>query len=303
MSDIFDDDEKTVIKTETTKSISRFDAPASLVIWLPKARRGEQFLLERNVVIGRSLDCDISIDDTSMSKRHCEVVIGAKGVSLRDMRSTNKTYIDREPIAPDVHIPLENNCTIKMGSTVFMFYKKGSVEASNLPSVFRQAYIDPLTEILNKRAMNERGPEMLDKAVATKVPFSVLMFDIDHFKKVNDEHPERHFAGDYVLKEIASVIQNNLIRVDDLFARFGGEEFVITLYGASLEKAKEIGERMRATIEKHPFSFGGTDIPITISIGVTEWKGETDEFDKLLQRADQALYASKEGGRNRISEA
>ncbi len=301
MSSGFDDDEKTVIKTETTKSISRFDAPASLVIWLPKARRGEQFLLEKNLIIGRSLDCDISIDDTSMSKRHAELVVGAKGASLRDMRSTNKTYIDREAIAPDVHIPLENNCTIKMGSTVFMFYKKGSVEASNLPSVFKQAYIDPLTEILNKRAMNERGPEMLDKAVNNNVPFCVLMFDIDHFKKVNDEHPERHFAGDYVLKEIASLIQNNLIRVDDIFARFGGEEFVITLYGATLSKAKEIGERMRTTIKEHPFHFGGVDIPITISAGIAEYQAGEDDFQKMLQRADKHLFVSKEGGRDMVT--
>ena len=110
-----------------------------------------------------------------------------------------------------------------------------------------------------------------------------------------------HAAGDYVLEETADVIQRKLIRNDDYFARFGGEEFVILLFGSNIQQAEEIGERIRATIEKHEFTFEEKKLPVTISIGIAAQEKEMTTFEELFAKADSALYASKNSGRNRVT--
>src|SRR5690606_16345937 len=124
---------------------------------------------------------------------------------------------------------------------------------------------------------------------------AILMFDIDFFKKINDEHPGGHLAGDYVLKELAALIQNSIIRSDDLFTRFGGEEFVILLVGATQSAPMEIAERICREIEGYKFSYGGRPIPVTVSIGVSMLE-DKENLDSLMQRAYQALYSAKKTG-------
>ena len=127
----------------------------------------------------------------------------------------------------------------------------------------------------------------------------LLVFDLDHFKKVNDNFS--HQAGDYVLEETAKIIQSKLIRNDDYFARFGGEEFVILLFGSNIQQAEEIGERIRATIEKHEFVYENQELPVTVSIGISSQEEKMASFDELFAKADSALYASKNSGRNRVT--
>jgi diguanylate cyclase (GGDEF)-like protein len=125
------------------------------------------------------------------------------------------------------------------------------------------------------------------------------MFDIDHFKKVNDTHG--HQAGDLVLSELSTLLTAAL-RAEDVFARYGGEEFAVICRGTDLTQARIVGERMRKAVETHRFTFEGTLIPVTISIGIAGMpdpavKDATD----LVARADKALYQSKHGGRNRVT--
>ena len=126
-----------------------------------------------------------------------------------------------------------------------------------------------------------------------------MIFDLDHFKKINDTYS--HQAGDSVLEKTAHIIQSKLIRNDDYFARYGGEEFVILLFGSTIQQAEEIGERIRATIEKNEFAFDGQQLPVTISIGIASQEKEMKSFDELFAKADSALYASKNSGRNRVT--
>lgn len=302
MSGGFDDDEdlseKTMVKLDLTKSEIRTESPATLVYWLPKSKRGEQIILDKAFTVGRIPTCDIVLEDPSVSKKHAQFIVDPFGVYIKDLRSTNKTFLDREPIPSEKPILLGSNCSIRFGSTVFMYYKRGSFEAGQMKQMFSDLYLDPLTETLNRRALEERGPELLEKAIENKTEFSLLIFDIDFFKKVNDTYG--HQGGDFVLKEIGAVIQNQAIRVDDLFARYGGEEFVISLYGADHVKAQEIAERIRSEVEAYQFVFNGTHIPVTISLGIAQHRsGET--WEQMLERADQALYKSKQGGRNRAT--
>lgn len=154
-------------------------------------------------------------------------MVDPQTVYIKDLNSTNKTYLDRDKLDSERLYELTSNCTIRMASTVFMYYKPGSIEVHQLSSMFKDAYLDPLTECLNKRALLERAPEVLEKAKISQQPLCALVFDLDHFKKINDGYG--HAGGDFVLKELSQIVQNEVLRVEDLFARFGGEEFVALL--------------------------------------------------------------------------
>jgi diguanylate cyclase (GGDEF)-like protein len=127
------------------------------------------------------------------------------------------------------------------------------------------------------------------------------VFDIDFFKKINDNPQLGHPGGDFVLKELVKTIQTKLIRSDDFLARYGGEEFVVILFGSNITQAAEIGERLRKTIEDHEFVYQGLKIPVTISVGVATKSPEMSTWEELFAVADQRLYMSKRNGRNRVT--
>lgn len=146
--------------------------------------------------------------------------------------------------------------------------------------------------------MNSRAIDSFRRSDLLGIPFSLITFDIDHFKKVNDTYG--HPAGDFVLVEIARIIREKLIRGNDFFARSGGEEFCLILLGSEVNQAHEIGERIRHTIEDHKFVFEGKLIPVTISVGVATRNEKDKSWDNVFERADKALYHSKRNGRNQV---
>jgi len=160
-----------------------------------------------------------------------------------------------------------------------------------------QAHYDSLTGCFNRHAANRIIQEELDKFSGKGVPFSVLLADIDHFKKINDGYG--HQAGDCVLKSIADVMRKGLRRYDAL-CRWGGEEFLVLLRGTVAEEAKLIAERIRRSVEENvfdPFAAGGL---VTVSIGGCGMP-PGKEFERLFAEADSALYSSKSKGRNRVT--
>jgi diguanylate cyclase (GGDEF)-like protein len=124
-----------------------------------------------------------------------------------------------------------------------------------------------------------------------------MMFDIDHFKKINDHHG--HLAGDFVLKELARIVQGR-IRRDEVFARYGGEEFAIVLPETTLEGARALADGLREKIEQSRFVFQGDNIPVTISIGVASLSDSDKTALDLIRNADGKLYEAKRSGRNRV---
>jgi diguanylate cyclase (GGDEF)-like protein len=165
--------------------------------------------------------------------------------------------------------------------------------------VFDRAQIDSLTQIYNKGAYLAKVEELFKRSRLTETPMSLVVFDLDNFKKINDTYG--HSAGDYVLTELSAVVQNTLIRQGDFFARFGGEEFVILMAGCPLKRAIEIAERIRSTIEKHSFIFEGAQLIVTISVGVATLEADMITSNLLFEKADQACYVSKKSGKNRVS--
>jgi len=160
----------------------------------------------------------------------------------------------------------------------------------------QNALTDSLTGCVNKKEIEYLAEEFLKNFLRYNNPLSILMFDIDFFKKVNDTYG--HLAGDLVLKEVSKTIKN-LIRDSDVCGRFGGEEFIVLAPNTKLNGALKLAERIKKTIENKKFEFESQIIKVTVSIGITS-ASKTDSVFSLIERADKALYAAKENGRNRV---
>ncbi len=156
------------------------------------------------------------------------------------------------------------------------------------------AAIDPLTGCYNRREFINQLKRNIAGAMRHKTNLSLFMFDLDHFKNINDTYG--HPAGDKVLKEIASLVQENM-RTDDIFARYGGEEFIAILPETDKIKAMELADRLRNKIEKRVISYKENTIKITASFGVAQME-QCAEMEKIIQDADTMLYKAKLNGRN-----
>ena len=159
------------------------------------------------------------------------------------------------------------------------------------------ALTDPLTGTLNRRALKGAVEREIARAKRTNLPLSLIVTDLDHFKKVNDEYG--HPAGDAVLANIVK-LYHGLLRTEDLLARYGGEEFVIVLPEADVTNALFVAERLRAACEKNILLFENQTIAVTSSFGVTGLFKEVKSYETLIKQADKALYRAKEEGRNRV---
>lgn len=157
---------------------------------------------------------------------------------------------------------------------------------------------DPLTGLFNRRGLNLHFDKELVSADISSKPLSLILIDIDYFKKVNDMYG--HDVGDVCLIELAHLLSQT-IRKEDIIARFGGEEFIIILPNAAINEALAIAENLRSLIYKEKFSH--FNLPLTITLGVTERHKENDNALKMVKRADKALYKGKDKGRNCVEQS
>lgn len=296
-------EEKTsVVSSETFKGKLRAadEAPPAVVVLVgPAGYVGKQWLLTKeDLTLGRAPETDISILDSSLSRTHAKFVSSNMEVHIIDLGSTNKTQVNGQILAPMAAKRLSNNDQIKAGNVIFKFLEKGNVESITNQQIFEKAQRDALTGAFNKGALLEKGPEAIKRAEVLSEHLSVIVFDLDFFKKVNTEFG--HPGGDYVLKELGNIVSSRLVRSNDVFARYGGEEFVLILQATSLKIAVEVAERIRQTIEGHNFNFESKKIPVTVSAGVAT-KSTKDTWETLFDRADKALYRSKNSGRNKVT--
>jgi diguanylate cyclase (GGDEF)-like protein len=187
-------------------------------------------------------------------------------------------------------LPMLAILAMQLGVTV------GSVVLARAEISHRGASIvDPLTGLLNRQGLRDRFEELRQQALVTAAPIAVVLFDLDHFKRVNDLHG--HDAGDRLLREVAEAVRGTLRRFE-LVYRIGGEEFLILLPGMTDWEAENVAQQLRLAIDQLEPESGAR---ITASFGVSGAEGEEIDFERLYHRADQALYEAKRGGRDRVS--
>jgi diguanylate cyclase (GGDEF)-like protein len=256
---------------------------------------GKKFNLNQAALtIGRSSKSDVQVDQESVSRSHAKIINTGKTIILRDLGSTNGTYVNDELI--DEYV-LRDGDFIKIGRTIFKFLSGNNIENAYHEEIYRLTTVDGLTQIYNKRYFLETLEREISRAHRYHRDLSLIMFDIDFFKKVNDTHG--HLAGDAVLKQLASVLKAR-IRREDIMARYGGEEFAIILPEIGVSNALTFAEKIRKLVEKTGFKFEDQSIPVTISIGVAAIGQGIQTALEFIKIADDKLYQAKVGGRNRV---
>lgn len=251
------------------------------------------------MLIGRSPDCEIMLDDDGVSRKHARVICRENGTaSILDLGSTNGTYV--EGVQIDLH-GLKEGDRIQIGSASILKFGSDASEEQAIAKLYESATHDGLTGVHNKRFFLEQIKKEFAWHRRHDVQMSLLLMDIDFFKAVNDTYG--HQAGDFVLRRLATVTLEQM-RTEDVFARYGGEEFVLILRQTSVKEATVLAERVRSAVEKAEFLWDGADgrvrINITISIGVCELRPMINDSDAFIEAADRYLYMAKENGRNRV---
>jgi diguanylate cyclase (GGDEF)-like protein len=257
---------------------------------------GKRFVLDRSPLrVGRGTDNHIVLEGDSVSRRHAHFERRGSDWFVVDDGSTNGTYLNEDQVPRDN--VLTNGDRIKVGPTILKFLSGLDAEAKYHEEIYRMTIVDGLTQIHNKRYLFEALDKELIRARRYERELSLVIFDIDFFKGINDQFG--HLAGDHVLRELARVVQER-IRRDEVFARYGGEEFVIVLPETGLQGALALAENLRQRVESHAFVFQNERIPVAISVGCAQLLKDDRTAAHLIQRADERLYEAKRGGRNRV---
>ncbi len=254
-------------------------------------------LLPGETLVGRNADCTIPLDFHGISRKHFKVVLNEDVATLVDLGSANGTFLNNSKIENEVK--LNKGDMVKIGSIALKYLPKGDTERLTYDKLHEEANTDGLTKCYNKMYFNNKLDLEVKKSKITGEPLSLIIFDLDHFKHLNDNYG--HDAGDYVLKEMAGLLRDNGIRKGDTFARYGGEEFVVLLPKTNLKQAFEIAERLRRLVEAFQFTYEEKRLPVTASIGVADYRQGVSTGTDLFKRADSAVYKSKEGGRNQVN--
>jgi diguanylate cyclase (GGDEF)-like protein len=253
-------------------------------------------LLNPEYIVGRDSEAGFVVSRSSVSRQHARLYLADDGNWwVEDLASTNGTFVNEMRIKLQ---QLSDSDQVRFGDAIYKFLSGSNIESAYHEAIHNMAIQDGMTGIHNKRYFTE----FLDREIAVCSrhghPLTLVMFDVDHFKKVNDAHG--HLAGDAVLKDLAARIRPR-IRREDLFARYGGEEFACVLPSTALPGGVAFAEDLRSIIAERPCSFENLSIPFTISVGVTTLHRETGvDPQGLIKRADENLYVAKRGGRNKV---
>lgn len=258
---------------------------------------GRRTALDRErYVVGREADADLVISRSSVSRHHAQMARDGDGAwYVQDLGSTNGTFVNEGRIERK---SLIDGDQIRFGDAIFKFLIGSNVESAYHEEIYRMTILDGLTGVHNKRYFLEFLERELASAHRHQHPLTLVMFDIDHFKRVNDDRG--HLCGDAVLKELCNRIKPR-IRREDLFARYGGEEFAAVLNVTALDGGVRFAEHIRRLIEATPFEFDGQVFPVTCSLGVASVISEAGiDSQRLIHRADTNLYEAKRRGRNQV---
>ena len=264
-----------------------------------KSQLGRRFKLPAfgELTFGRSSKTNISLPELqSVSRIHARLVHRGDRVLIEDVRSTNGTYVNDQRIQlPTV---LQTGDRFQVGEVHFKFLHEADPELAYHEAIYQLVIRDGLTSTFNKRKLDEELDREVARSQRHQRPLALILFDVDHFKLVNDNHG--HLCGDAVLQQIARRVSRHL-RPEQMLARVGGEEFVILSPETEIEGALALAEKLRSEIAGEPFRHGDLELDISCSFGVAGLGDGATGKSELYEAADRAMYRSKTGGRNRVS--
>ena len=301
-----DESPTVVINTNDVTLLRKLRTPSRPCLLLysgPDA--GQRFDLEPGTMtIGRVPESPVRIEGSGISRQHAELQVKAGRVVLTDLGSANGTLVNEQRITePTV---LQDGDLVRVGNVVLRFHSRNNLDLLLHDKIYEQATVDPGTGAFNRRFLQDAMRQAFSRARNGGRPLSVVCYDLDHFKQVNDTYG--HAAGDTVLRTTATIARAEL-RGTDRLVRVGGEEFTILLENTPAAGALELAERVRQAMAEFPIELPDPDDkrsarPVlhhqTVSLGVAELRPEMANEQDLLQAGDRALYAAKRKGRNQV---
>ncbi len=282
----------TSVKEIAARSASR----TACLVQLRGPQMGRRFeLAQTPLAVGRDPASDIVLESDSVSRRHARFEPSELGHRVQDNNSTNGTYLNDVLVQGEAS--LRSGDYIQVGEAIFKYLSGDNIELAYHEEIYRLTIEDGLTHIPNKRALTDFLDREFARARRHGRPLVVIMMDLDHFKRINDDFG--HLMGDYVLRELAKLAKAR-IRHEEMFARYGGEEFCAVMPETDLAGGVAFAEDFRALIEGHHFEFEGNQVRVTMSFGVAVIDDSMTRAEAAVLAADENLYRAKRAGRNRV---
>jgi two-component system, cell cycle response regulator len=272
-------------------------AEVAYLVVIQGLQTGEMFPLAKGpTVLGRGIYAELRIEDDGVSRRHAEVLLDGDIATLRDLGSANGTFCNGKRVCDRVQ--LTDGDKVSMGgATILKFTYQDELDEEFNRQLYESAVKDGLTGIYNRRYFDERLHSEMMFAIRHQAPLALMLADIDHFKRINDERG--HQVGDATLREIARRL-SLVLRAEDVLARYGGEEFAVLCRDTGEQQAAALGDRLRLVTADELCLPDGTCVGVTLSIGIAIAPGAGVETEaELVHVADAALYEAKRQGRNR----
>jgi diguanylate cyclase (GGDEF)-like protein len=291
-----------VIRTDVVPSSAATARDRLTLVVLAGAQPGALIPVDgEELVLGRGRGLSVRFEDNGLSRHHARIFRRDRHWMIEDLGSTNGTWVAGHPLTEPHRI--EEGDRIQVGSTVLL---KATLHDAAEQEVARQMYEsavkDPLTRVYNRRYADERLASELAFALRHGAPLSVLLLDVDHFKRINDALG--HAGGDAVLRVLGATLQR-MVRVEDVVARWGGEEFVVLARGIDGRSALIFAERIRRLVAALSIPWDADRLRVTVSVGVATCSPAKrfHSAEALVEAADRALYRAKAAGRNRVEPA
>ena len=295
-------DERTPV-TPRMNRVGDLGEKRSCLLQLTGAALGEVIVIDKELVIGRDPSDGLRLPhDRGASREHARIrVVEGNGALLTDLASTNGTFVDGVRVRERL---LVEGDKIRIGQTTVLKYARyDDSELSMQRKLVDEALRDGMTRIFNRRYFMDRIDAELGFAERHKLPIALVLFDLDHFKQVNDAYG--HLTGDRILTEVAAICART-VRHEDVLARYGGEEFIVLLRAIPVDGAMRLAERLRFAVEEAALCAALTPPrALTISVGVAFMDPAAltpldTARERIVSAADAALYRAKRGGRNSV---
>jgi diguanylate cyclase (GGDEF)-like protein len=281
-----------------TKPAGRPAGPAACLVVVYGSEIGRRYPLDRaDMTVGRSQNCDVVLDQESVSRQHARIRFSAQGNSLEDLGSTNGSYVNQELAAGER--TLQTGDLIKIGRTVLRYLCGPQLERRYHAEIARISTTDGLTQVFNRKHLDDQLARELSRSARYGRPFSLVLSDVDHFHQLNQDYG--HLAGDAVLAQLAAGLSGH-IRPSDLLARVDEDTFAFLLPETPLAPARLFAEKIRALVETRTFPFEGALLKCTLSVGISSVEGPAaPTADLVLRVAEENVRVSKRRGRNCVA--